>query len=90
MILGKDMHTLVVLWIQCCAILQNLLLEDGYDSNWVGGIEDLDGIVSNDTLEGSNETLSYNDAFAKNKKEIIKAKGVVLSWRWYMMYQACV
>ena len=38
---SKDTHTLVVLWIQTCVVLHNLLLEDGYDSSWESAIEDL-------------------------------------------------
>ena len=54
LISGKETHTLVVLWIRSCVVLHNLLLQDGYDSNWENGIEDPDKIVSNDFSEDAN------------------------------------
>ena len=72
LISGKETHTLVVLWICSCVVLHNLLLQDGYDSTWENGIEDPDRIVLDDSSEDANQTLPYNDVFAKNKREIIK------------------
>ena len=70
---GKETHTLVVLWIRSCAVLHNLLLEDGYDySNWEG-TQDPDVIASEESPDESNVTLGYNDQHAKEKRELIKA-----------------
>ena len=71
---NKKTHTLVVLWIRCCAVLHNLLLEDGYDSNWGHETEDPDRIVSDDNVDGANQALPYNDVVAKYKRENIKAQ----------------
>ena len=71
---GKDTHTLVVLWIQTCIVLHNLLLEDGYDSNWESAIEDPDIIGTNDTSKLEHSLLPYNDTIAKRKRELIKAQ----------------
>jgi hypothetical protein len=59
-----------------------LLLEDGYDySNWEGETEDPDMIVSDETAEGNNKTLGYNDSYAKSKREMIKTE--VLKYHGY-------
>ena len=71
---GKHTHTLVVLWIRSCGVLHNLLLEDGYDLEWEGGQEDLDRIVSDGTSNVDHQTLPYNDAFARRKRERIKSE----------------
>ena len=71
---GKNTHTLVVLWIQTCVVLHNLLLEDGYDSSWESAIEDPDIIGTDDTSELEHSLLLYNDTIAKRKKELIKAQ----------------
>ena len=74
-ILGKETHILVMLWIRSCALLHNLLLEDGYDYlNWEVGTEDPDRILSDETAEENNLTLGYNDSFEKSKREKIKTK----------------
>lgn len=79
---GKETHTLVVLWIRSCAVLHNLLLEDGYDySNWEAGTEDPDRIVPDEIAEGNILTLGYNDSFAKSKREKIKTE--VLNYHGY-------
>ena len=53
-------HTFVVLWDRSYVVLHNLLLEDGYDSNWEGGMQDLDRIAIDDIKEGNIEALPYN------------------------------
>lgn len=80
-ILGKEMHTLVVLWIWSSA-LHNMLHMHGYDySNWEGGTEDPDIIVFDETPEGNNITLGYNDSFARRKRKMIKIE--VLKYHGY-------
>ena len=71
---GKETQKLVVFWIRTCSVLHNLLLEDGYDSNWENGVEDPDRIASDDSTETLNQILPYMMLLQKEKEKALKPK----------------